>query len=67
MPTEHVEVERKYDVAPGDGELPDLSGVPGVAGVSQVEEVDQTATYVDTEDLALLGARITLRRRTGGV
>ncbi|HEY0950875.1 CYTH and CHAD domain-containing protein, partial [Nocardioides sp.] len=46
---------------------PDLSGVPGVAGVSQVEEVDQTATYVDTEDLALLGARITLRRRTGGV
>ena len=67
MPTEHLEVERKYDVAAAGGELPDLTGVPGVAGVSPVDEVHQSATYVDTEDLALLTARITLRRRIGGV
>jgi len=67
MPTEHVEVERKYDVASGDAAAPDLSGVPGVARVLPVAEVDQTATYLDTEALALSAARITLRRRTGGV
>jgi CHAD domain-containing protein len=68
MPTEEsVEVERKYDVAPGVGDVPDLSALPGVARVAPPEELDQTATYVDTAELALVAARVTLRRRTGGV
>ena len=63
---QHLEVERKYDVDSAAA-VPDLSGVPGVARVASVEELDQLATYVDTADLALLGARVTLRRRVGGV
>ncbi|CAI9400725.1 CYTH and CHAD domain-containing protein [Nocardioides sp. T2.26MG-1] len=68
QPTEPTyEIEDKYDVAPECGEVPDLSVLPGVARVAPAEELDQTATYVDTEDLALLTARVTLRRRVGGV
>ncbi len=62
---EQAEVERKYDVGPDAG-VPDLSALPGVARVAPVEELDQVATYLDTEDLALLTARVTLRRRVGG-
>ena len=66
MPDDQVEVESKYDVGPAAG-VPDLSGLPGVARVVPVDELDQTATYFDTAGLALFRARITLRRRTGGV
>ncbi|WP_164519616.1 CYTH and CHAD domain-containing protein [Nocardioides ferulae] len=61
------EVERKYDVAPDGGEVPDLSGLPEVAEVAPAEELDQVATYFDTDGLSLLAARVTLRRRVGGV
>lgn len=62
----HSEVERKYDVAPG-ARVPDLGVLPGVGRVAAPVEVKQTATYVDTPDLRLLRAGVTLRRRTGGV
>ncbi len=64
---QHTEVERKYDVDPDGEGVPDLSGLPGVARVASAEDLDQVATYFDTEDLALLAARVTLRRRVGGV
>lgn len=63
---QHLEVERKYDVD-AVAAVPDLSGLPGVARVVPAERLDQLATYVDTADLALLAARVTLRRRVGGV
>ncbi|MFB9377843.1 CHAD domain-containing protein [Kineococcus gynurae] len=69
----HVEIEVKYDLAPG-AELPTLADLladlpeagsrgyrEGDLGVHDLE-----ATYFDTEDLRLAGARTTLRRRTGG-
>jgi CHAD domain-containing protein len=63
--TEHVEIERKYDV----GEafvLPDLTGLPGVASAPEPVEHTLEAAYYDTTDLRLARARVTLRRRTGG-
>src|SRR5512139_1689251 len=61
----HLEVERKYDVAP-EARLPDLTGLPGVAGLAGPEQHELEAVYFDTADLALARGRITLRRRTGG-
>lgn len=63
-PNGHLEVERKYEIAP-DGELPDLLAGP-VTRSSRARTLELRATYYDTEDLALLGAGVTLRRRTGG-
>ena len=63
--TRHEEVERTYTVGP-EAALPDLSGVPGVAAVGPARELELAATYFDTEDLALLKHRVTLRRRVGG-
>jgi CHAD domain-containing protein len=63
---EQQEVERKYDVPLG-AVVPDLVVVPGVAGVGEPLELEQVARYYDTADLRLLQARITLRRRVGGV
>lgn len=63
--TEHAEIERKYDVEAGAA-LPALTTVPGVARVEQAGVAELDAVYLDTEDLALSRARITLRRRTGG-
>lgn len=60
-PTRALEVERKYDVDDGTA-LPDL----GAWDVRPPERLALDATYVDTDDLALRRARITLRRRTGG-
>lgn len=65
MPGGHLEIERKYDV--DDGAVPpDLTGVvPGaVAGEPHGQQL--VASYLDTEDLRLRAARITLRYRTGG-
>jgi CHAD domain-containing protein len=61
-----IEVERKYDVPPGDDELPDLSGVEGVTTVERLGDEHLDARYYDTDDLRLARARATLRRRTGG-
>ncbi len=65
MASTHVEVERKFDV-PTSFALPDLLALPGVSAVEEPEEQHLEATYFDTDDLCLLHARITLRRRTGG-
>ncbi|MGY1811192.1 CYTH and CHAD domain-containing protein [Blastococcus sp. SYSU D00820] len=61
----HLEVERKYVPGP-EYSLPDLRGVGGVAGVDEPVEHRLEATYLDTTDLRLARARVTLRRRTGG-
>jgi CHAD domain-containing protein len=65
MASEHVEIERKFDVATSFA-LPDLRGVAGVGSVAAPAEHRLEAVYFDTPDLRLARARITLRRRTGG-
>lgn len=60
-----LEIERKYD-ADDAFVLPDPAGLPGVATVSAPVEHALEAVYLDTADLRLLRARVTLRRRTGG-
>lgn len=63
---DHHEIERTYGpVEPGHN-LPDLSGVKGVSFVGDPVESRLEATYVDTVDLRLVRAGITLRRRVGG-
>ena len=64
-PDSFLEIERKYAVDAGFV-LPDLSEVPGVAAVSGPRTYHLTAVYHDTPGQRLAGARITLRRRTGG-
>ena len=59
------EIERKYDVEPGLG-LPDLSEVDGVDRVGAPVVHELIATYLDTPDLRLRAAGITLRHRAGG-
>jgi CHAD domain-containing protein len=61
----HLEVERTWEIAPGL-DLPDLSGVSPVAAVRVLADERLDATYLDTADLKLARARITLRRRSGG-
>lgn len=58
------EVETKYEVD-RSASLPVLDLLPCVHHVERSELVLR-ATYFDTDDLVLLGAGITLRRRTGG-
>ncbi|HEX6454526.1 MAG TPA: CYTH domain-containing protein, partial [Trebonia sp.] len=65
MTTEIQETEYKYDAAPGTS-LPPLGGLPQVAEVSGAEAETLTAEYYDTDDLRLIRAGITLRRREGG-
>ncbi len=60
-----VETELKFDV-PRRWSFPGLAGVADVATVEPPQRFSQTATYLDTPDLALLRAKRTLRRRTGG-
>ncbi|WP_037078414.1 CYTH and CHAD domain-containing protein [Pseudonocardia spinosispora] len=58
------ETERKYEVS-GKARLPEPGKLLGSAtGGAHAREL--VATYFDTEDLRLLTAGITLRRRTGG-
>ncbi len=59
------ETETKYD-APADAELPGLTPLPRVATVRGPEEQRLEAEYYDTDDLRLIRAGITLRRRSGG-
>ncbi len=63
--TQHLEIERKYDVGE-QAEIPDLTGLPGVSSVDGPEEHELAADYFDTLDLRLAAAGVTLRRRTGG-
>ncbi len=49
-----------------DAELPDLTALPGVVGVGTPPARDLVATYLDTADLALVRAGISLCRRRGG-
>ena len=62
---EQIETERKYDVDAGFV-LPDLAGAGGAVSMSAPDVQLLEATYFDTDDLRLIGAHITLRRRTGG-
>src|SRR5215813_10688553 len=59
------ETETKYETT-ADAVLPPLEGLPGVAAIRGPQEQQLDAEYYDTEDLRLLRAGITLRRRTGG-
>jgi CHAD domain-containing protein len=59
------ETETKYDV-PARAGIPQLDRLPQVARVAGPEEQQLRAEYFDTEDLRLIRAGITLRRRTGG-
>lgn len=62
---EQTETERKYDVDAGFA-VPDLAGSGGVDSMGAPDVQHLAATYYDTDDLRLIGSRITLRRRTGG-
>ena len=69
MDTGVAEVERKYDVVGGTAVLDAMeimTRTAGVAAVSLQNEQLLGAVYYDTADLRLIGAGITLRRRTGG-
>ncbi len=59
------ETEIKYDAPAGAG-LPGLDRLPRVAATSRPEEQRLEAEYYDTDDLRLIRAGITLRRRSGG-
>jgi CHAD domain-containing protein len=59
------ETETKYDAPAGAG-LPRMDGLPEVAGTSGPDEQHLEAEYYDTDDLRLLRAGSTLRRRLGG-
>ncbi|WP_328531082.1 CYTH and CHAD domain-containing protein [Nocardioides sp. NBC_00368] len=65
MATTVIEIERKYDVDE-HVPLPDLIGLPDATRVDPQTPFTLSATYYDTEDLDLIRAGITLRRRTGG-
>ena len=60
-----IETERKYEAGP-DFTLPDLTGLAAAAATGGARTDELRAVYFDTAGLALAGAGITLRRRTGG-
>jgi len=60
-----TETETKYEAGP-ETALPRLDTLPNVTAVRGPDEQQLVAEYYDTSDLRLLGAGITLRRRTGG-
>ena len=62
--TASLETERKYALD-ADAALPSLASLPGLT-VRREPMVTLEATYLDTADLRLLGAGLTLRRRRGG-
>ncbi|QTE28267.1 CYTH and CHAD domain-containing protein [Pengzhenrongella sicca] len=63
--TTHREIEIKREVS-AEVAMPELSGLPGVTAVETLEAVALEAVYLDTPDLRLATAGLTLRRRTGG-
>ena len=64
---DHLETEQKYD-ADADFVLPELGSPPdlGDKRLAEPKRIYLSATYFDTEDLALIQHKITLRRRVGG-
>jgi CHAD domain-containing protein len=70
MATVVREIERKYEAGTAGpaavAAVMSMAGTAGVAAVSQQDERLLDAVYYDTADLRLIGAGITLRRRTGG-
>ncbi len=64
---DHLETEQKYD-ADADFVLPELGSLPDLGGrrPAKPRRIYLSATYFDTEDLALIQHKITLRRRVGG-
>jgi inorganic triphosphatase YgiF len=62
---DHLETEHKYDVD-ASFVLPELDSLPDGVKVAGPRRHHLSATYFDTDDLALGQNRITLRRRTGG-
>src|ERR1700749_5294518 len=65
MVTDTREIELKYEADP-DTVLPPLEDLPRVASEAGPDEQKLEAEYYDTEDLRLLRAGVTLRRRRGG-
>ncbi|MBV9793275.1 MAG: CYTH and CHAD domain-containing protein [Actinobacteria bacterium] len=65
MVTDTREIELKYEAGP-DAVLPPLEDLPQVASEAGPAEQKLEAEYYDTEDLRLLRAGVTLRRRRGG-
>src|ERR1700727_3769899 len=63
--TDTREIELKYEIGP-DTVLPPLEDLPQVASEAGPDEQKLEAEYYDTEDLRLLRAGVTLRRRRGG-
>jgi inorganic triphosphatase YgiF len=64
---DHLETEQKYD-ADADFVLPKLGSLPDLGGkrLAEPRRIYLSATYFDTEDLALIQHKVTLRRRVGG-
>ena len=64
---DHLETEQKYD-ADADFVLPKLGSLPDLGGkrLAEPKRIYLSATYYDTEDLALIQHKVTLRRRVGG-
>ena len=64
---DHLETEQKYD-ADADFVLPKLGSLPDLGGkrLADAKRIYLSATYYDTEDLALIQHKVTLRRRVGG-
>src|ERR1700753_7463 len=65
MVTDTREIELKYEAGP-DTVLPPLEDLPQVASEAAPAAQKLEAEYYDPEDLRLLRAGVTLRRRRGG-
>jgi len=65
MATSTNETEIKYEMPTGVA-LPKLDELSSIASVRPAAEEDLEAQYFDTDDLRLIHAGVTLRRRVGG-
>src|ERR1700676_1051507 len=65
MTTDTREIEQKYEAEAGVV-FPSLEELPQVATMSEPTAETLVAEYYDTDDLRLLKAGVTLRRRVGG-
>ena len=65
MAVDARETEIKYEAAAGMA-LPSFADLPQVARTREAAEEKLDADYFDTDDLRLIRAGITLRRRRGG-
>ena len=64
--SQHIEVERKYDVDQATILPSSLAEADGVTAMRQPVEHQLEAVYFDTSELDLARRGVTLRRRTGG-